>query len=432
MDFIEDQRKVIDDLDAEIIRLLAERMKASKSIGDAKRSGSKPVYAPGREAAVLQRRRELARQHGIDPFFVDRLYTQEIIPESRWLQRHPEEEQLMVKETKKTVLTGMRPTGALHLGHYVGALRNWLKVQHENECYFLIADYQALSDHADDVAGIRQSVMDVAMDWLAVGLDPDLSAFCIQSLIPEHAELTMLLSFITSMSVLDRNPTLKSELRDLEERSTMVTVGFMTYPVSQIADILLPRAHLVPVGEDQLPHIEDTRHIARRFNKMYGEVFPIPVARVGDVGRLVGIDGGKKMGKSLRNVIELRASEDEVRKLVMKMYTDPNRIHSTDPGTVEGNPLFIYHRAFNPDKDEVDDLEERYRTGRVGDVEVKEKLAAALNEFLGPIREKRAYYEARPNLVKDALIAGTDRERVLAKETLRMVKDAMGIASYFD
>jgi len=329
---------------------------------------------------------------------------------------------------KKRILTGVRPTGALHLGHYVGALENWVRFQEEYDCYFLIADYQALGDHFDDIDLIRDSVVQVALDWLAVGLDPLKSTFVIQSYVPEHAELTMLLSFITPLGMLQRNPTLKTELDAL--RIEQHTVGFYNYPMSQVADILLPRAHLVPVGEDQAPHIEMTREVARRFNRMFGEVFPEPGTKVGRVARLRGTDGAAKMSKSQGNVIELRSDPDEVRRRVMSMYTDPTRIHATDPGHVEGNPVFEYHDAFNPDVGQVADFKERYRAGRVGDVEVKRALVDALVKFLEPIRERRTYYEQHMDLVEDALMQGTRRARETASQTMEMVRSAMRVSTY--
>ena len=329
---------------------------------------------------------------------------------------------------RKRILTGIRPTGPLHLGHYIGALENWLRLQKEYECFFLIADYQALGDHIDEIDRIRESVLQVALDWLAVGLDPQENAFVIQSYVPEHAELTMLLSMVTPLSWLQRNPTLKAEMERLEqdEHST-VSVGFFNYPVSQVADILLPKAHLVPVGDDQLPHIEMTREIARKFNRTYGDIFPEPEALVGRIPRLVGTDGKAKMSKSIGNAIYLGESEEALTKRVRGMYTDPTRLRATDPGHVEGNPVFMYHDAFNPNKDEVQDLKERYVLGRVGDVEVKLKLAKALNSFLDPIRERRRYYEQHLDDVKGALLDGTRRAKKVAETTMLQVRQAMRI-----
>lgn len=331
---------------------------------------------------------------------------------------------------KQRILTGIRPTGALHLGHYVGALENWVRLQDEYDCFFLIADYQALGDHLDDIDGIRRSVIEVTLDWLAVGLDPQRSTFVIQSYIPEHAELTVLLSMLTTLGTLQRNPTLRAEMKELDTKNP--SVGFFNYPVSQMADILLPKANLVPTGDDRLPHIEMTREIVRKFNRSYGPVFHEPQALVGRVPRLVGLDGQAKMSKSLDNCIYLGDDEGTVNRKVMSMYTDPTRIHATDPGHVEGNPVFIYHDAFNPDAEEVQELKERYSAGRVGDVEVKRKLAAALNDFLEPIRERRNYYQQHPDLVGEALLEGTLHAKGIAETTMSEVRDSMRISKYVE
>ena len=328
-------------------------------------------------------------------------------------------------------MTGMRPTGALHLGHYVGALENWVRLQKEYDCWFTIADYQALGDHIDEIERIRQSVIEVTLDWLAVGLDPVGATFVIQSAVPEHAELHMLLSMLVSMPRLERNPTLKAEMDDLGKRED-ISIGFFTYPVSQAADIMLPKAHLVPVGEDQMPHIELTREIARRFNRTYGEVFPVPEGMVGRVPRLVGTDGQAKMSKSIGNCIYLKDDAATVTAKVKRMYTDPTRVHGDEPGHVEGNPVFMYHDAFNHNKEEVEDLKERYRKGTVRDVEVKTKLAVALNAFLDPIRERRSYFESHREQVRDALIEGTRRAKKTAEQTMADVREAMHIARYVE
>ena len=335
---------------------------------------------------------------------------------------------MAANQDKKRILTGIRPTGALHVGHYVGALHNWIELQDEYDCYFLIADYQALGDHFHDIDLIRDSVLQVTLDWLSVGLDPEKSSFVIQSYVPEFAELTMLLSFITPLGMLERNPTLKGELDALpvERRS----VGFYSYPMSQVADILLPRAHLVPVGDDQSPHVEMTREVARKFNRMFGEVFPESKTLIGDVPRLSGTDGQGKMSKSRGNAIMLSDDADTVTKKVRGMFTDPNRIRADIPGKVEGNPVFEYHDAFNPNTAQVDDFKARYREGNIGDVEVKLALAEAINNFLDPIREKRARYEQNMDLVEDALMTGVAKTRVIAAETMEMVRDAMRISSY--
>ena len=326
---------------------------------------------------------------------------------------------------KKRILTGIRPTGKLHLGHYVGALENWIRLQDEYDCFFLIADYQALGDHIDEMENIKTAVRDVVLDWLSVGLNPKQSTFVVQSYVPEHAELAMLLSMLTPLGMLDRNPTLKSERERIS--NTSLSVGFYTYPVSQVADILLPKAHLVPVGEDQLPHIEMTREIARRFNNRYGDVFPEPDSLVGRVARLMGTDGQAKMSKSIGNVIYLSDEPETVTKKIMSMYTDPTRLRATDPGHVEGNPVFQYHDAFNDDVAEVADLKERYTKGKVGDVEVKQKLIEAVNKFLEPIREVRTQYEQDRNYVDECIENGSAKGRATAQATMEEVRDKMGL-----
>lgn len=327
-----------------------------------------------------------------------------------------------MSSAKKRILTGVRPTGAMHLGHYAGALENWIRLQDEYECFFLIADYQ-VSDYADDIDTVRAAVHEIACDWLAVGLDPAKSHFVIESLVPEHAELTLWLSWWVPLARLQRNPTLKAEMDDFESKS--VPVAFFNYPVMQVANILMPKAHLVPVGEDQLPHIEMTREIARRFNRMFGDVFPEPEALVGRVPRLVGTDGDAKMSKSRSNAIFLKDDEATVTKKVMSMFTDPTRLRATDPGHVAGNPVFMYHDAFNPNKAEVQDLKDRYVAGKVGDVEVKQQLIRALNAFLDPIRERRAHYAAHPEIAQDALASGTAFGKKTAEATMAEVRSAL-------
>lgn len=326
-------------------------------------------------------------------------------------------------EERKRILTGIRPTGALHLGHYVGALENWLRLQREYECYFLIADYQ-VSDYAGDIEAVRKAVFEVALDWLSVGLDPEASHFVIESQVPEHCELAVLLSWYLPLGMLQRNPTLKSELQGISDEGN--NVAFFFYPVMQAANILMPKAHLVPAGEDQLPHVEMTRELARRFNRQFGETFPEPEGLVGRVARLVGLgDPSAKMSKSLDNAIYLKDDAETVKRKVMGMYTDPTRLRATDPGHVEGNPVFQYHDAFNPDVNEVEDLKERYRGGRVGDVEVKQKLIAALNTMLDPVRERRAHFDANPDLVTEALAEGSGVGKRRAEQTMEEVRERL-------
>jgi tryptophanyl-tRNA synthetase len=326
----------------------------------------------------------------------------------------------------------MRPTGLLHLGHYVGALESWLKLQREFECYFLIADYQAFADHGRDTQLIRQSVWDVTLDWLAVGLDPNISAFVIQSYVPEHAELTMYLSMLTPLGDLQRNPTLKVEMAQLESARKPLTVGFFNYPVSQVADILLPKANLVPVGEDQLPHVELTREVAKRFNQTYQPVFPEPEALTGRVARLIGTDGQAKMGKTSDNAIYLSDDTETIRAKVRRMITDITgqhpRLQSTDPGVAAFNPVFTYLDAFDRDTEAVADLKTQYQIGKVSDKEIKARLIHVLDAFLDPIRDRRAYYAGRPDEVRDILISGSYRERAIAKATLQEVKVSMGMS----
>ena len=331
---------------------------------------------------------------------------------------------------KKRILTGIRPTGALHLGHYAGALENWVRLQDEYDCYFLIADYQ-VSDYADDIRRVRDAVWEVALDWLAVGLDPENSSYVIESLVPEHAELTTWLSWFLPLGMLERNPTLKAEMADIEagdgtKKGRSVPVAFYNYPVMQVANILMPRAHLVPVGEDQLPHIELTRETARRFNREFKEIFPEPEALLGRVARLVGTDGNAKMSKSRANTIDLKDSRETVAKKVKGMYAGPPR-GLAEPGKVDENPIFLYLDAFDPDTAHVADFKERYERTGVGNKELKDRLTTVLNDLLDPFRDRRAKYEANMGLVRDALEHGSNRGRAIAKETMSMVRDALDL-----
>ena len=330
---------------------------------------------------------------------------------------------------KKRILTGDRPTGKMHLGHYVGSLKNRVKLQDSYDQYVMIADVQALTDNFEHPEKVRASIREVLLDYLAVGIDPKKTTIFIQSLIPEIAELTIYYLNLVTLERVLRNPTVKDEIKQ-KGFGHNIPAGFAMYPVSQAADITFVNANLVPVGEDQLPMIEQTREIVRKFNSLYGEVFVEPEALVGEVKRLPGIDGNEKRGKSLGNAIYLSDSEEELKKKVMSIYTDPNRIHPTDPGKVEENPVFTYHDVFNPNKGEVADLKTRYKEGKVGDIEVKEKLFAALNEFLEPIRERRAEFEKDPDNLDRILKEGTAKTRETAKETMQKVRKAMKI-DYF-
>jgi tryptophanyl-tRNA synthetase len=328
---------------------------------------------------------------------------------------------------RKRILTGDRPTGKLHLGHYVGSLRNRLRFQEKYDCFFIVADLHMLTTQpkAKQVAQVAQHVRDIVLDYLAAGIDPEMSTIFVQSAVPETYDLNLIFEMLVSVPRLERVPSLKEMARDAN--LDVMPFGLLGYPVLQAADILLPRAHLVPVGKDNEAHVEVTREIAKRFNRLYGEVFPLPDLLLGEVPTLVGTDGQAKMSKSRGNAIYLSDDEETVNRKVMAMYTDPQRIRADIPGRVEANPVFIYHDAFNPDVGEVEELKDRYRRGKVGDVEVKQKLALAVNAFLEPLHERRAQYEGRPGVVEDILIAGTRRARSVAQETMDMVYEAMGL-----
>jgi tryptophanyl-tRNA synthetase len=328
---------------------------------------------------------------------------------------------------KKVILTGDRPTGKMHLGHYVGSLVNRVKLQDEYRCFFIIADMHVLTTRPEKeyVDEIRDNVREMVLDYLSIGIDPEKSTIFIQSAVSETAELNLLFEMLVTLPRLERLPSIK----DMAKAANLdvLPFGLVGYPVLQAADILLPRADLVPVGKDNEAHVEIAREIARRFNRLYGEVFPEPDSMIGDVPTLVGTDGQSKMSKSLGNAIFLSDDEKTVNQKVFSMYTDPNRVRADIPGRVEGNPVFIYHDAFNPDVDEVDDLKERYRKGQVGDVEVKKKLARAINNFLEPIRQRRSEFSARPEFVEEVLFDGIRRTQARACETMEMVYDAMGM-----
>ena len=328
---------------------------------------------------------------------------------------------------RKRILTGDRPTGRLHLGHYVGSLRNRVALQDEYECFFIIADLHTLTTRPEkeNIVELDHNIREMVLDYLSVGIDPERAIIFVQSAIPETYELNTLFNMLVTVPRLERVPSLKDMAKAAHLEA--MPFGLLGYPVLQAADILLPRAHLVPVGKDNESHVEVTREIARRFNRLYGRVFPVPKVLIGDVPTLVGTDGQAKMSKSLDNAIYLSDDAQTVQRKVMSMFTDPNRVRADIPGRVEGNPVFIYHDAFNPDHEEVEDLKDRYRRGKVGDVEVKKKLARALNNMLDPIRERRAHYQARPALVDEVLAEGNRRMRVEAAETMALVRDAMGL-----
>ena len=331
---------------------------------------------------------------------------------------------------KKRILTGDRPTGRLHLGHWIGSIQNRVRLQDEYESFFIVADLHTLTTKPEKeaIAEVPNNIREMVLDYLAAGIDPERSTIFVQSAIPETSELALIFGMLVSLPRLERLPTIK----DMAEAAHLdvLPFGLVGYPVLQAADILLPRADMVPVGRDNLSHVEITREIARRFNNLYGDVFREPDPLISDIPILPGINGMQKMSKSLDNAILLSDSADTVTRRVRMMYTDPNRTRADIPGTVENNPVFIYHDAFNPNVAEVDDLKERYRAGKVGDVEVKTKLATAINNFLEPIRERRAHFESRAHQIDEILAEGNRRMREEARATMGLVREAMGI-TYF-
>jgi tryptophanyl-tRNA synthetase len=325
----------------------------------------------------------------------------------------------------KTILTGDRPTGPLHLGHYVGSLENRVELQREYATYVLIADVQALTDHAEEPELVRRNVVEVGLDYLAVGIDPAAATIVVQSGVPELAELTVYYLNLVTVARLGRNPTVKEEMQQ-KGFGADVPAGFFVYPVSQAADITAFKADVVPVGEDQLPMIEQTVEIVRRFNRLYGSTLVEPIALVAKHARLPGTDGQGKMGKSLGNAIFLSDPPDVVSKKVMGMYTDPRHVRAELPGTVEGNPVFSYLAAFDPDTAALGELERRYRAGGLGDVTVKRHLIDVLQAFLAPIRARRSELARDPGQIRQILREGTERGRGVAQQTLGEVRRALG------
>jgi tryptophanyl-tRNA synthetase len=326
---------------------------------------------------------------------------------------------------KNRILTGDRPTGRLHLGHYVGSLSNRVAAQDEYDCFFILADLHTLTTRPEkaDIRNLKENIFQTVIDYLAVGIDPAKSTVFIQSEISEIYELNTLLGMLANVPRLQRIPSLK-EMAD-SANLKVIPFGLLGYPVLMAADILLPRANLVPVGADNRPNVEIARELARRFNYLYSEVFPIPDLQ--EEKTLIGTDGQSKMSKSLGNAIYLSDDAQTVTEKVMGMYTDPNRITADTPGRVEGNLVFIYHDEFNSNTEEVRELKERYRKGKVGDVEVKHKLAQTINNFLDPIRARRAALETEPDIITDTLTSGNLRMKQEAKETIHRVKQAMGL-----
>ncbi len=335
---------------------------------------------------------------------------------------------------KKVILTGDRPTGKLHVGHYIGSLKNRVKLQNSGEYhpFIMIADTQALTDNARNPEKIRKSLIQVALDYLAVGIDPEISTVFIQSQIPALFELTAYYMDLVTVSRLERNPTVKAEIKQ-KSFNDSIPVGFLNYPVSQAADITAFKATLVPVGDDQEPMLEQAREIVRTFNRVYNRnvlVEPKGYFPEKGEGRLPGLDGNAKMSKSLNNAIYLSDDAKTVEQKVMSMYTDPQHIHVEDPGKVEGNTVFTYLDIFDPDKDRVAQLKEDYQKGGLGDVKIKRYLNTVLEKELAPIRERRAQYEQDTSAVYDMLIEGSKKANEVANQTLQEVRDAIGL-NYF-
>ena len=332
----------------------------------------------------------------------------------------------VVPDKSKRILTGDRPTGNMHIGHYFGSLLSRVDLQNKFDTYILIADVQALTDNFNNPEKVRKNVNEILLDQLSVGIDPNKATFFVQSMIPEIPELTIYYSNLVTMARLERNPTIKTEIAAKKELfGESVTYGFIGYPVSQAADITAFKGEIVPVGDDQLPLVEQAREIVRKFNSIYGEgVLKEPVAVISKNSRIRGLDGGVKMGKSLGNALYLVDTTEIVKEKVMLAKTDPARIKKDDPGHPEVCAVYYYHNLFT-DKEECKNICAECKAGKRGCVACKRQLIDSINKTLDPIREKRAYYEARPNEVKEILFSGTDRARMTAKETLREVKKAM-------
>ncbi len=323
-----------------------------------------------------------------------------------------------MRQKKGRILSGMRPTGRLHLGNWEGALRQWVALQDDYECFFEIADWHALTTAWEDTSQLREFIRELAIDWLSAGLDPNRSVIFVQSWVPEHAELHLLFSMFVPVSWLELNPTYKEWL----DEGKAPNYGLLGYPVLQAADILIYKADTVPVGKDQLPHIEMTREIARRFNRLYGEVFPEPQALLGEFPYIFGIDG-RKMSKSYGNHIELADSPEVVRQKVSAFFTDPHKIRRHDPGRPEVCPVFAMHNIYN--RSEVNEIASDCRTGKLGCVPCKRQLADKLNEALEPLRQRRAELEQRPSELDDILIEGSNKAREVAQATMEEVRGAM-------
>lgn len=328
---------------------------------------------------------------------------------------------------KKRILTGHRPTGPRHIGHLVGTLESWARLQDDFECFFLVADLHVLTTDYEHPGRVQSNILELLADWLAAGIDPQRARIVLQSALPQHAQVAGLLGNLVTVARLERVPTYKEQVQQLNLNPSL---GLLAYPILQSADILVYKAEMVPVGEDQLPHIELTREVARRFNQLYGETFPEPEGLLSTMPRLPGTDN-RVMHTSYGNTIALRDSEEETTRKVMNMFTDPTRIHAHDPGHVEGNPVFTYLDLFNPDRAEVEDFKARYRAGRIGDVAVKRRLAIVLNEYLAPLRQRRAEFIRHPDDLIDILYQGTRAAQPLVQATLEEVQKKMGLFTDF-
>jgi len=325
--------------------------------------------------------------------------------------------------SKKRILTGHRPTGPRHIGHLVGTIDNWVKLQDTCECFFLIADLHVLTTDYEHSGNIQDNILEVLADWLAAGIDPNRATLVLQSSLPAHSQLSLLFSMLVTVSRMSRIPTYKEQVKELHLQPSL---GLLTYPTLQAADILLYKANAVPVGEDQLPHIELTREVAHRFNQIYGYTLPEPDAMLSSTPRLPGTDN-RTMHTSYGNAIFIRETPEETTQKVMSMFTDPTRIHPTDPGHVEGNPVFAYLDAFNPDRQGVAELKDDYRLGKVGDVSVKRHLAEVLNQQLAPLRERRRQIITRPGQLREFLHHGTEHARPIAEANLYEIQVKMGL-----
>lgn len=330
---------------------------------------------------------------------------------------------------KKRLLTGDRPTGKLHLGHWVGSIKNRVALQDHYECFFLIADLHTLTTKPSkqEILEMRNHIRETVLDWLACGIDPERSILYLQSAVPAIYEMNLLFEMLVSLNRLTGLPSIKEMARNAHMDEDSVPFGLIGYPVLQTADILMPKAHLVPVGKDNEAHIELARDIARRFNQSYGDIFPLPEVMLSETPTLMGVDGKGKMSKSAGNTIFLSDDEKTVDKKIRSMFTDPNRIHAHIPGKVEGNPVFQYHDVFNPRKDEVEAFKTRYREGKITDVEIKGRLSEVINEFLSPMRLRRKEFEEKKGYVEKVIYEGTLRMRKKAEETLKEIHAAMGL-----